>query len=166
MSFLSLIRMDNRWPCCDSSFSQLLPYHPRISIILIEFSQISQFSRSFTRNSMQRRRGVYGIKLVDELSHNLEHHLGVALGQFVWISNPALDHPWNQKSDNKPCCLPCFFNAFLETFCLYQDGLSLDSRSLNGGRGRRRVTTLIVRGLTFLTQRARVRGGPQTASEI
>jgi len=42
-----------------------------------------ELSRSFTRDSMQRRRRVYGIKLIDFVSHHFEHFLqGITLGQF------------------------------------------------------------------------------------
>jgi len=42
-----------------------------------------ELSRSFTRDSVQRRRRVYGIKLIDFVSHHFEHFLqGITLGQF------------------------------------------------------------------------------------
>jgi len=42
-----------------------------------------ELSRPFTRDSVQRRRRVYGIKLIDFVSHHFEHFLqGITLGQF------------------------------------------------------------------------------------
>ena len=119
--------------------------HPRISIILIEFSQIFlEFSRSFTRNSMQRRRGVYGIKLVDELSHNLEQ---LSRSYFGSISFESQTRLWTHRGTRRAIIrssflpFPLFFQRVLGDLLLVPEDdpfalLGLD-RSM-GGESRRR----------------------------